>query len=52
VLSGGAVYDPAHVEEWKAALAAVPPAQQQRVLDELRARLAERRAQRPARKPR
>ena len=52
MLSGGAVYDPAHIEEWKTALAAVPPARQQQMLDELRTRLAERRAQRPARKPR
>lgn len=51
MLAGGAVYDPAHVEEWKAALAAVPPDQQRQMLEELRARLAERRAQRPARKP-
>ena len=52
ILSGGAVYDPAHIEDWKAALAAVPPAVQQQMLDELRGRLAERRAQRPARERR
>ena len=49
ILSNGAVYDPAHIEEWKNALAAMPPAQRQQMLDELRTRLAERRAQRPAR---
>ncbi len=46
-LSGGVVFDPAHIAEWKAALAALPPAQQRQLKDELRARLAERRAQRP-----
>jgi hypothetical protein len=48
-LSGGVVYDPAHIEDWKAALAAMPPDRQRQLLDELRARLAGRRAQRPAR---
>jgi hypothetical protein len=48
-LSGGVVYDPARIEEWKAALSAVPPDRQQQLLDELRAVLAERRRQRPAR---
>jgi hypothetical protein len=46
VLSTGVVFDPAHLEDWKAALAALPPGQRQQLLDELRARLAERRAQR------
>ena len=48
-LSRGTVYDPAHIEDWKAALAAMAPDRQRQLLDELRARLAERRAQRPAR---
>jgi hypothetical protein len=46
-LSGGVVFDPAHIAEWKAALGALPPGQQRQLKDELRARLAERRAQRP-----
>lgn len=46
VLSTGVVYDPARVEDWKAALAGLPPDQRQQLLGELRARLAERRAQR------
>jgi hypothetical protein len=46
VLSTGVVYDPARVEDWKAALTGLPPDQRQQLLGELRARLAERRAQR------
>jgi hypothetical protein len=45
-LSGGAVFDPAHIGEWQAALASLPPDQQRQLKNELRARLAERRAQR------
>lgn len=49
LLSGGAVFDPANIEAWKAALMAAPPAQREQLKEELRARLAERRASRPAR---
>jgi hypothetical protein len=36
ILSGEASYDPAHLQEWKDAPAAVPPAGQQQMLAELR----------------
>jgi hypothetical protein len=51
-LSGGVVFDPAHIEEWQTALASLPPGQQQQIKEELRARLAERRVQRPDRRHR